>query len=94
VARVLESQGARLIEQRYKTPFGEVDLFMVAPSGAKLIVEVKSVRSVEFAETRVSRRQRKRLQNVVQYLAEIHSEVEFMLALVDDQNKVQIFDDL
>lgn len=87
-----EKLGARLVDQRFETPFGEIDLAFL-DGETLLLVEVKSVGDLGFAEARVGQGQRRRLRNVVEFFLGYVTEVELRLALVDTRNNVQIFDE-
>src|SRR6188768_3873860 len=55
--------GFALVAQRYRSPFGEIDLLMHTPEGLLAIIEVKSNQNSEFILERMSRKQNRRLQN-------------------------------
>ena len=82
-----------MLEQRKKTPFGEVDLLFRSATGSLQIVEVKSIGDLGIVEARLSSKQRRRLGHVAEFFMQHHSEVELWLAFVDTRNKVQTFDD-
>jgi hypothetical protein len=66
---------------------------MYAPDGLLAIIEVKSNQNRDFILERLSQRQKRRLQNVFEFFTARGCEVCFFLAFVDDQNKVQVFED-
>ena len=92
VIGVYEQAGARFVDQRFVTPFGEIDLAF-EKDGVLILVEVKSVGDCGFAEIRLGARQKRRLINTAEFFLSYLSEVELRLALVDSRNKVQIFDE-
>ncbi|MEO1207815.1 MAG: YraN family protein [Pseudomonadota bacterium] len=60
VCVVLLAKGYRLIAQRARTPFGEIDL--IAVRGQRIsFIEVKARRSMAAAEASVSNKQRQRI---------------------------------
>lgn len=60
-ARMAASRGLTVLERRYRTPHGEIDLIAASP-GLLVFVEVKARRSAEEAAHAISARQWARLQ--------------------------------
>lgn len=60
-ARMAVSRGLAVLERRYRTPHGEIDLIAASP-GLLVFVEVKARRSAEEAAHAISARQWARLQ--------------------------------
>ena len=94
VARAYERNGFDVVERRWKTKEGEVDL--VAKHKDKLyFIEVKNSRSFDQAALRITPRQQKRIQNAaLLYLAEkaqtIDVDCRFDAALVDGAGRVKV----
>jgi Holliday junction resolvase-like predicted endonuclease len=82
------------LAHRLRTPLGEVDLVFYSPPNTLRIVEVKSSSREEFQAVRLKFDQRRRLMRIHRYFQSFHTEVELNLVLVDDQNKVQVFEDI
>jgi Holliday junction resolvase-like predicted endonuclease len=62
-------KGAELLAHRLRSPFGEIDLVFQA-HGRIQLVEVKSLGPRAIIDGRISRRQRYRLSNCVQWAQE------------------------
>lgn len=77
-----QEQGYRLLEQRKKTPFGEIDLWLYSKDLGFLAVEVKSLQSLGFLERRVSRKQKLRLIRTWTWILEKYPETPFLVAYV------------
>lgn len=94
VARAYARNGFEIIERRWKTKEGEVDL--VARHRNKLyFVEVKSSKTFEGAASRITPQQQKRIQNAaLQYLAQkaktLDVDCRFDAALVDAAGQVKV----
>jgi Holliday junction resolvase-like predicted endonuclease len=88
-----KSHGAKLLRHRYRTPFGEIDLLMRLPSGALMVVEVKSWNHQIPIEHRISIQQKKRLRRVLFWLSEKHQRVEMALAMVSPEGEILIIED-
>ncbi len=90
-----QSRNFLLLKQRMKTPFAEVDLLFRAPQGHLLMVEVKSVNLSSFYLTRVSKRQKNRLEKAVIFLSNrFNILVEIHWAFVGLDDEVIIFEDV
>jgi putative endonuclease len=90
-----QSRNFLILKQRMKTPFAEVDLLFRAPQGHLLMVEVKSVNLTSFYLTRVSKKQKNRLEKAVLFLANRFSSlVEIHWAFVGRDDRVTIFEDI
>jgi len=94
VARAYERAGFEVVERRWKTKEGEVDI--VARHQDKLyFVEVKNSRSFEQAAVRITPRQQKRIHDAALcYLAEkaktLNVDCRFDAALVDQTGRVKV----
>lgn len=89
------SRNFQLLKQRMKTPVAEVDLLFRAPGGHLLMVEVKSVNLSSFYLTRVSKRQKNRLEKAVLFLSNrFNILVEIHWAFVGLEDQVIIFEDV
>jgi len=86
--------GFRIIERRYKTRFGEVDL--IAAHGNKIyFVEVKKSKSHDVAATRITSNQISRIRNAALTFVQTHpiyadAEMRFDAALVNDKGVIQV----
>jgi len=94
VARAYERCGFDVVERRWKTHEGEVDI--VARHKDKIyFIEVKNSRSFDQAALRITSRQQIRIQNAaLRYLAEkantIDVDCRFDAALVDGSGRVKV----
>lgn len=94
VARAYELSGFEVVERRWRSQEGEIDL--VARHEEKLyFVEVKSSRSFRKAAERITPRQQMRIQKTaLRYLAEkaktLDVECRFDAAFVDGSGKVKV----
>jgi putative endonuclease len=68
---VFALRGARILDRRARTPFGEVDV-VVREAGVLVLVEVKLRRTLEDAKAAVSHEQRGRLALAARHLAQVH----------------------
>lgn len=85
----------RLLEQRVKTPFAEVDLLFRSADGNLLMVEVKSANDPCFYSARISKRQMQRLARAVSFLAtHFNCLVEYHWAFVDQNQKITVIEDV
>lgn len=95
VAAYYQKKSYRLIEQRVKTPFAELDLLFRTPEGHLLIVEVKTANLSSFYNYKVTPRQKIRLLRAVQFLAERFSTlVEIHWAFVTKEGEITIISDI
>ena len=94
VAGQLRRWGWRLSRRRWRTPWAEVDL-VLRQKRHLLLVEVKCLPSLERLSTAVSSSQKRRLQRVVENLAELDSvdQVECVLAVVLPSQSIHWFAD-
>lgn len=83
-----------LIEQRFKTPFAEIDLVLRSPEQEIVLVEVKSLSSFDFLNERVSKSQKQRLLRAFRYFLGEHDRVRLELAVVSHAGELLIFDNL
>lgn len=66
----LQGQGYQLLEKRYKTRHGEIDLLMVDPAGTLVAVEVKLRADLQTALESIRPAAQKRVQNaLLSYIA-------------------------
>jgi putative endonuclease len=84
----------RLLHQRLKTPFAEVDLVLRSPRGELTLVEVKSVTSFDFLHVRLTGRQKFRLRRALIWSLEKDPTARLELAVVSQQGDVLIFKDI
>jgi len=74
-ARMAVSRGLAVLERRYKTPHGEIDLIAhdpAAPHGLIVFVEVKARRSADEAAHAIAPRQWQRLQHAALHYAGVY----------------------
>ena len=86
--------GYRCLARRWKTPFAEIDLCLETPEKEILLVEVKSVRSLDYLDCRLTLRQKRRLQRAWLYCLERRPQVRLVLAVVSQQGEILILDDI
>ena len=78
-----------------RTPFAEIDLVFVSPKKHVLIVEVKSIRSVDFMPYRISQKQKQRQGRALIFLADkMQKLVEAHWAFVTADNQVLVIEDI
>lgn len=95
VQKFYEAKGYRLLQQRLKTPFAEVDLLFQSSQGHVLMVEVKSANIEDFYFFRISKKQKKRLERAVLYLSEeFECPVEINWAFVKNSGEVMVVEDV
>ena len=95
VAIELRKLGYKILAQRYKIANIKVDLLVRHPRLGLGIVEVKSLSGWDWLSTRVSQKQRLRLQRATEILVErSRGPVALMLATVDKKQAVKIFDEI
>ena len=88
------AQNYTLLRRRWRSPFAEVDLVLRDAKGALLLVEVKSVLSLEFLHIRLTWRQKSRLKRCLLYCVERNPNVSLELAVVSQRGEVLIFRDI
>lgn len=89
-----EADGYTLLESRFRSPAGEIDLIF-AKDGAVVFVEVKSAGSHDIAATRLSRRQMDRIcRAACHYVSRLPqgmlTEMRFDVALVDALGMIEV----
>lgn len=77
-----------------KTPWAEIDLVLRSPHGVIALIEVKSIQSWDFVKDRVSQRQKAKLIQAHRYFSEQEGSCLIMLALVNHNDEVLVFDDV
>lgn len=83
VEKYFYKKGYRLIAHRLRTPFGELDILLQDVSRTWHMVEVKSVKNLEWIEGRISFSQKKRLLNIHQWLeSKLNIQAHFQVAYV------------
>lgn len=87
------SKGYRLIQQRVKTVFAEVDLIFQGKKGNLILVEVKSLSSWDFFQHRISEKQKKRLSRALQYYQSHGHIAALHYAVVSQQGEIRVFPD-
>lgn len=65
-AMTLRLKGYRILEYRYKTPLGEIDLLAIK-KGTLIAVEVKYRSTLEQASQAITSRQQKRIENALMF---------------------------
>ena len=94
VARHYEGDGWRVLEHRFKSAAGEIDL-VLRHQHTVLFVEVKSARTHDIASSRISLQQIARINQsaeifVVEHLSGQNFEMRLDAALVDQKGEIQI----
>lgn len=88
-------KGFRLLKQRLRTPYAEIDLLLEAPEDFLVMVEVKSVSDEAFISSRISRRQRSRQDKALLYLSEIYGKnVAIHWAFVMNDGNLIVLEDI
>jgi putative endonuclease len=71
----LSALGYEILNTRYKTPYGEIDI--IAMKGATLhIIEVKTRPSIQQARESISKKQQERIANAAAFFLSTHQECE------------------
>ncbi len=83
--------GFLLRARNWKSPFSEIDLVLKSPDGETVLVEVKSVTSFEFLHQRIKRTQAIRLKRALVFACERFPPARIELAVVSQNNEVQVF---
>lgn len=92
VIQLLQNQGWRLLQHRFKTKLAEVDLIF-QKEGCLRVVEVKSVSNWDFVSYRVSKKQKDRLIRVFHYFQQRYSQdILLELALVPADGDILFID--
>lgn len=78
----LQLQGYKILERRYKTPLGEIDL-LVQKNETIIAVEVKNRRSLEKAALSITPTQQKRIERALLfYIARIQRPLDFRFDVI------------
>jgi Holliday junction resolvase-like predicted endonuclease len=95
VLRGLQKQGYQVCYHRLQTPFAEVDLLMVSPSGEKIMIEVKKRDSLDIRENPIHFKQMWRLKRALCWLNDQgFGEIEGVLAIVDQKGDFRLVKDV
>ena len=94
VVRDYLKRGYRCVRRRWKSPFAEIDLLLKSPDQTWLLVEVKSVPSLEYLHVRIAENQKRRLQRALQYCLEKQPGTRLELAVVSQSGEILIFQDI
>lgn len=94
--RLYEAKGGKVLERRWKTKAGEIDL-IVALLGQIIFVEVKARKTQDAAAMSLSQTQITRMFNTAQlYLAEsgagLNADTRFDMVLVDRQGNAKVLE--
>jgi Holliday junction resolvase-like predicted endonuclease len=96
-ARVVQyflQKSFRIIKQRWRTPFAEIDLLVESPNGEVWIVEIKTLTSFDFLEARVGWKQKERLKRAFLYVqGKTQKPVCLYMAFVDTHGEILLLDD-
>ena len=92
VCSVLKNKKFKVLKRNFRTPYAEVDLLFLTPSGKVVMIEVKkSTRAGVYLSTR----QAQRLERARQYLsAHYGHQVRCHLAIVDSNKNVTFIEDI
>jgi putative endonuclease len=82
------------VRRRWKSPFAEIDLLLKTPDQNWLLVEVKSVPSLDYLHVRIAPAQKRRLQRALQYCLGRQPGTRLELAIVSSQDEILIFSDV
>ena len=92
VARYLINKGWTIVFQNKKILGVEVDI-LAQKNKARILVEVKSIKSEEQIENILKDKQKDRLKKVAESLcADLSYSIQLFLATVDSQNKINFFE--
>lgn len=75
------ARGYRCEAQCYRSPFGEVDLWLRRNQNEHLLIEVKTLKKDEHLPERLGRRQLRRLLNVLLWFSEKQGQNRHSIAL-------------
>lgn len=93
VVKEFLSRDYKILHRRFKTPFAEIDIVAESKKGMKTFIEVKSLSLQDWMSDRISQQQMNRLKRSIEIFAEQwDKEIEFFIAFVDNQNKIQVIE--
>lgn len=85
---VLRRRGDRILAHRWRTPFGELDLWIESRQGIRVAIEVKTLQRKDALPTRVSLRQLCRLKRIHTYLIENFGPTRFFVCFVTPPDRL------
>jgi Holliday junction resolvase-like predicted endonuclease len=95
VINFYEKTGYKLIKQRWRSPFAEVDLMLQGSRNNEiLLVEVKKSSFSDFRAHVITRKQKNRLSRVVMWLSERGYQVSLNLVVVNEFNEIEEYKDV
>jgi len=77
-----------VIKSNWRTPFGEIDLFVVNQNQKYFVIEVKTVSNPSY-QNFISNSQLLRQKKIVQWLYESYAEISWYLAIVTKDKKIK-----
>lgn len=87
--------GYKILQQRFRSPYAEIDLIVESPHGDRIIVEVKSLSHSDWIQVRIPAGQRKRLVRAFEYLCELWCmPLIFHLVIVTQLDQVFVVEDV
>ncbi len=93
VKEYLLKNNFKLIEQRYRTPFGEVDLLLQSPKGPFVLIEVKTISDWQRLLWRIDHRQKQRLKRACSFIENKYKKLVILkVAYIDRFNKILFLD--
>ena len=93
VKEYLLKNNFELIEQRYRTPFAEVDLLLRSPKGPLVMIEVKAISDWDRLLWRLDQRQRQRLKRACSFIENKYKKLVMLkVAYIDKFNKILFLD--
>lgn len=81
-------QGYVLKDQRKKTPFGEIDLWLYSEKHGHLLLEVKTLENFDYLGSRISSKQRGRLRRTWTWILEAYPQTHFLVAFVEPSGSI------
>lgn len=91
-----EKRGYKLLQHRWRTSMAEIDLFFMLQKKKNtswLMVEVKKIKNENFVVTGLRQAQKKRLAKAFQMLQLDYDPLHFNFVVLDENNKMEIFDE-
>lgn len=87
----LKAKKCRILGQRIRTPFAEVDILFRSAQGQIVLLEVKSLTRWAWLETRLTRKQTERLKRAALYFSHKMNEPIQLCAAFVKQDKIYYF---
>lgn len=93
VADFFRQKKYKILKQRWRSPFAEVDLVVESPSGGIGLIEIKTISHFDFINVRISEKQKQRLQRAHLFVqSKTKRPVVLYLALVNQRGQILFFE--